>query len=223
METGPARVFLVVMAATLGACTTPIKGLFPPGENAPTKIIYLVSHGWHAGIVLKRTDLAHGVCWEYKDFADAEYLEVGWGDKDYYRTPEPSLGIILKAALLPTPSVLHIVGFSGAVSGYFPNSEIIEIALSYQGFVRLCHYIESSFALNQGGDTLPLGPGLYGNSQFYQSRESYHAFNTCNVWTARALRAAGCPIKPVFSVGAEALMSRARTFGRIIQSKSSAH
>ncbi len=219
---GTARILLAVMAATLVACAAPVKGLFPPEENAPRKIIYLVSHGWHAGIVLQRADLASGVCREYKDFPHGDYLEVGWGDRDYYRTPNPSLGIAVKAALWPTPSVLHIVGFSGSVPGYFPNSEIIEIALSYQGFERLCRYIDGSFALDEQGDPLALGAGLYGNSQFYQSKESYHAFKTCNVWTARALRAAGCPIKPFSSVGVESLMSRARTFGKMIQSRPSA-
>lgn len=218
---GTARISLAIIAATLVACATPVKGLFPPRENAPSKIIYLVSHGWHAGIVLQRTDLAPSVCREYTDFPHGDYLEVGWGDRDYYRTPNPSLGVALKAALWPTPSVLHIVGFSGPVTAYFASSEIIEIALSHEGFERLCRYIGDSFALNEEGDPLALGAGLYGNSQFYRSKESYHAFKTCNVWTAGALRAAGCPIRPFSSVGVESLMSRARSFGRLIQSRPS--
>ena len=42
---------------TCCACAAPVKDLFPPGDNASTKPIYLVSHGWHAGIVLRRADI----------------------------------------------------------------------------------------------------------------------------------------------------------------------
>jgi hypothetical protein len=65
---------------------------------------------------------------------------------------------------------------------------------------------------------MSLGPGLYGNSRFYLSRETYHLFNTCNVWTARALRAAGLPITPARAISVESLMSQARKFGAVVQS-----
>ena len=209
---------LMVVAAACVACAAPVKDLFPPGENAPTKSIYLVSHGWHAGIVVKRADIPNGVWPEHNDFPESKYLEVGWGDKRFYQETEPHWGITLKAALWPTPSVLHIVGFNGSVPAYFPNREIIEIELSYPGFERLCRYIADSYAKDEAGRALPLSPGLYGKSRFYLSRESYHAFKTCNVWTARALRAAGCPITPAFAIRVESLMSQARTLGVVVQS-----
>ena len=62
-----------------------------------------------------------------------------------------------------------------------------------------------------------LGPGLYGKSRFYLSRETYHAFNTCNVWTARVLRDAGCPITPATTLTVDSLMVKAARFGKVIQ------
>ena len=118
--------------------------------------------------------------------------------------------------------MLHIVGFNGAVTAYYSSSEIIEIKLSEPGFELLSLYIAESFARNESGQALPLGHGLYGNSLFYQSRESYHLFNTCNVWTARALRAASVPITPSFSITVEQLMAQAQTFGELVQSKPAA-
>jgi uncharacterized protein (TIGR02117 family) len=199
------------------ACAAPVKGLFPPAENEHTRTIYLVSHGWHAGIVVKRTDIPDGIWLEQNDFPDSEYLEIGWGDRAYYMPPESHWSTALKAALWPTQSVLHIVRFSDTVSAYFPNSEIIKIKLSSQGFERLIRYIADSYAKDETGHAILLGPGLYGNSHFYLSREIYHGFKTCNVWTARALRAAGCPITPAFAIRVEGLMSRARTFGVVVQ------
>jgi uncharacterized protein (TIGR02117 family) len=198
-------------------CAAPVKDLFPPAETEHTKTIYLVSHGWHAGIVVKRTDIPDGVWQEQNNFPESEYLETGWGDRTYYMTPEAHWGTAFKAALWPTQSVLHIVRFSDTVPAYFPNSEIIRIKLSFQGFERLIRYIADSYAKDEAGHAILLGPGLYGNSHFYLSREIYHGFKTCNVWTARALRAAGCPITPAFAIRVEGLMSRARTFGVVVQ------
>ncbi len=214
-------VFIVALAGPLLACVSPPSDLFPPGPDTPVKSIYLVSHGWHAGIVVKRADIPPGVWPQHEDFPDAEYLEVGWGDKDYYMTPQPHWGITLKAGLLPTASVLHIVGFGGSVSRYFADSEVIRIELSEAGFRRLCSYIERSYARDESGRSLTLGPSLYGDGRFYLSRESYHALNTCNVWTARALREAGCPISPASTLTVDTLMTRTATFGTVIQNATS--
>jgi uncharacterized protein (TIGR02117 family) len=209
----------MLLLTILPACSAPPKGLFPPAPNEPFKSIYLASHGWHAGIVIKRADIPEGVWPEHNDFPDAEYLEVGWGDKDYYMTPDPHMGITLKAGLWPTDSVLHVVGFRGSVTRYFSRSDVTRIDLSYEGFKRLCQYISGSYARDEKGNSQPLGPGLYGLSQFYLSRETYHAFNTCNVWTARGLKGAGCPITPGTTLTVDELMSRVAGFGTVIQAQ----
>ena len=210
---------IVLMSVLLFACASPPNGLFPPGPNEPFRTIYLVSHGWHAGIVIKRTDIPAGIWPQHNEFPGAEYLEVGWGDKDYYMTPNPGLGITLKAGFLPTASVLHIVGFHGPVTDYFPRSKVIRIDLSEAGFRRLCHYLENSYALDETDLSQPLGPSLYGDGKFYLSRETYHAFNTCNAWTARALREAGCPITPAANLRVKTLMRNVAKFGTVIQTR----
>lgn len=135
---GLIRALIVLMSVLLVSCTSPPRGLFPPGLNELSKTIYLVSHGWHAGIVVKRTDIPVGIWPLHNEFPEAEYLEVGWGDKDYYMTPQSNLGIMLKAGLLPKVSALHIVGLRGPVTRYFRLSEVISIELSDVGFQRLC-------------------------------------------------------------------------------------
>ncbi len=190
------------------------------GPNASAKTVYLVSHGWHAGIVVKRADIPDAVWSEHMDFPTSKFLEVGWGDRDYYQTPDPHWGITLKAALWPTESVLHVVAFDDSVLAYFPRSKIIEIKLSESGLEQLSRHISASYAKDAAGKSVPLGPGLYGVSQMYLSTETYHLFNTCNVWTARAIKEAGCPISPASTISVESLMSRARSFGRLIQSMS---
>ncbi len=213
------RTFLFLISVLLFACASPPNGLFPPGPDEPAKTIYVVSHGWHAGIVVKRSDIPPGIWPQHNEFLEAEYLEVGWGDKDYYMTSQPGLGTILNAGLLPTDSVLHIVGFRGSVTRYFPRSEVIRIELSEAGFQRLCRYIEDSYAHGEAGLSQPLGPSLYGDGRFYLSQETYHAFNTCNAWTARALRDAGGPIIPAANLTVETLMTNVAKFGTVIQAR----
>jgi uncharacterized protein (TIGR02117 family) len=220
MNTNMKRFLLVVICTTLCACAGPeIKSDLPSGTDEATKTIYLANHDGHVGISIRRDDIPDTIWPENKDFPDAEFLEVGWGDSDYYQMTDPHWTIAIKAALLPTSSVLHIVGFSGPISAYFPYSEIIEIQLTEPGFERLCRYIATSYAKDTAGNSIPLGIGTYDTSQFYLSNETYHIFKTCNVWTAKALRIAGYPVTPALTITADSLMSRVRTCGKIIQPK----
>ena len=210
----------IVIIACCG-CTAPVTLPFAPNDQASLTSIYLVSYGWHAGIVLKRADIRPDAWPAIDDFATADYLEVNWGDAAFYQAPGTPVGAALKAVLWPTPSVLHIVGFSGKVAQQYPLSQLIELRVSPQGFEHLLRHIAASFALDNTGRSQFLGPGLYGNSRFYLSRESYHLFNTCNIWTARALNAAGLPISPWASLTARGLMRQAKAAGREIRPHSS--
>ncbi|WP_457670080.1 DUF2459 domain-containing protein [Thiolapillus sp.] len=210
------RLCFLFLLTACAACAAPV-GEAPVSDDAkPRKTVYLVSHGWHAGIVVSRDDVPEDAWPILADFPDAKYLEIGWGDKDFYETPDPHAGIVLKAALLPSASVLHVVGFSDAVPRYFSRSEIIRIDLPAAGFHALIQGIGESFARDGSGKADYLGPGLYGDSRFYLSRERYHLFNTCNAWTARRLRRAGLPIRSLRSIRVEGLMSQARKLGRVI-------
>jgi uncharacterized protein (TIGR02117 family) len=213
------RIWILFLAVSCSTCAAPVSETLAPSESEPLKTIYLVNHGWHAGIVLRRADIPDNIWPKLGNLLDMEYLEVGWGDMDYYQIPDPHLGFILKAALLPTASVLHIVGFNDHVPAYFPYSEIIRIELSSAGFERLSRTIASSFALDKAGNTTSPSPGRYGNSRFYLSRETYHMFNSCNIWAARALRTAGIPFTPATAMSTGNLMSQARKFGVTVQSE----
>ena len=179
--------------------------------------IYLVSHGWHVGLVIRRTDATAAHWPEQEDFPDATFLEVGWGDRDYYQDPDPGVGKLLKAGLWPTKSVLHIVGFSRRVTAYFPRSEIIRIDVPEAGVDALAAYIHDAYARDDEGRPLALGPGLYGESRFYAGRQRYHVFKNCNTWAARALRAAGVRVRPAEILTADDLLAQARPFGETIQ------
>jgi len=186
-------------------------------DDAPSVSIYVVSHGWHTGIVMRRSDVPAGLWPERADFPEAEYLEVGWGDRAYYMAPAFDLWITIKAGLWPTASALHVVGFSGPIMGYFPRSDIVELELSARRLEPLVRLIHDSHAREGAERVAPLRRGLYGNSRFYPSGERFHLFNTCNVWTARALRAAGFPISTPLALTAAGVLGQVRQFGRCLR------
>jgi uncharacterized protein (TIGR02117 family) len=149
---------------------------------------------------------------QVRDFADFQLVEVGWGEREFYMAPAGTSGMALRAALRPTSSVLHLVGFDGGVERFFPASQAVEIKLSGRGLERLTKFVEDAYATDAAGAVIRLGPGQYPNSRFYLAREPYHLFRTCNVWTARALRAAGCPITPFYAVTAGNVLYQATAF-----------
>lgn len=207
---------LLLLAVFLSACTGPAVHPFPPSRGAPTRSVYVVAQGWHAGIVFRRADIPAAVWPESGDFSGATYIEVGWGDEDYYRRAFTS-GRLMKAAFWPTPSVLHIVGFDVPVETFFRSGEIIRLDLSVSGYEALSDFMHRSYARDATGNAVRLGPGIYRNSTFYLSRERYHLFNTCNVWTARALQSAGIPIGALLTFSTESLMSQLRPYGVVIR------
>jgi len=181
----------------LTACAGPIRELYPPLPTQSTKTIYIVSNGWHTGIVIRRSEVPLGRWPQLADFPkEDKYIEVGWGDAGFYQAKQITTRITLKAIFLPTPSVLHVVGFTDSPYESLAGNEILKIQLSGPGFVRLIQFIQDTYAHDAQGQ---IGPGLYGDSHFYHAKGSYHMFNTCNHWTALALRVAGYPITPFYA------------------------
>lgn len=202
----------MALAAVVGGCVGPVASLYPPTRGEPTVVVWVVGHGWHTGLIVPRRAVPSGIWPRRDDDFDAEYLEIGWGDREFYQAREPTSGLAIKAALWPTPSALHVVAFDSPPARAFPGAEIIELSLSAQGFARLNAFIAQAFARDEHGRALPLGPGLYGASQFYLGRESYY-LTTCNVWTARALRSAGLPISPIYALTAGNVVFQAERAG----------
>ncbi|MBW2270683.1 MAG: DUF2459 domain-containing protein [Deltaproteobacteria bacterium] len=190
--------FLLLAVTALAACTSsePHIDDARAGGGSPPVAIYVVAHEGHTGIAVPRADIPAGLWPESRDFPQADYVEVGWGDRNYYYGRDQGAWGTLSAALWPTPSVLHVAGVHGP------------------GFVRLIRYFDAAHERSGSAAAASLGPGLYGNSRFYPGWESFHIFRTCNVWTARGLRAAGLSIHdPITS---DRLMSQAREIGKVV-------
>lgn len=182
-----------------GCASSPVAVL--PQAPADASVL-LVPQGGHTGIAVRRTDIPEPLLPEKRDFPLADYLEFGWGDRDFYMTEFPGPWVTFKAAFLPTRSVVHVAAVRGAPASSFPGSEILELRVSRPALEGLLRYVHDSFARDGRGAAEPLGRG------FYSGREKFHLLRTCNVWTAGALRAAGLPVRDAITV--EGIMRQAR-------------
>lgn len=162
-----------------------------------TAAFYVDSHGWHSGIIVPRAAIPPGA-WPpgvvERDFAGCAYLELGWGDRQFYQAKHPGVLLALEAALIPGPSVLHIAGFNPPLANSHGWAALVAVPCTPAELAGLCRDLGRAFAPGVPGKPPRLGPGLYGmKSGFYPARGRYWIGNTCNNWSARELHAGGLP------------------------------
>ncbi|MEX0929066.1 MAG: DUF2459 domain-containing protein [Balneolales bacterium] len=208
---------LIVLLPLVQGCLGPVQELYPRNPDQRTVSIYIISHGWHAGIAFHTEDIP-GSAWIRDDsFPAVNYLEVGWGDKGYYQASEITPGLIIKASFWPTPSVLHVAGFNTPTPRYFAGRQVVEVRITQEGMRELSAFIAGYFQTDDQGQAKPSGCGLYGTySSFYEAETWYYLPKTSNTWTARALRATGAPVTPLYALTSGNVMYQARRIGEVI-------
>jgi hypothetical protein len=193
---------VIVLCLLLSGCAAAPVARLP---EAPKEVsAFIVPQGGHTGIAVRRADIPAALLPEKRDFPGSDYLEFGWGDRDYYMAPSAGPWLSFKAAFLPTQSVVHVAGVRGDLRDAFPGAEIVAIPLSRPALEGLLRYVHEAFA-REGETARALGRG------FYPGRETFHLLRTCNVWTAGALRAAGLPVRDALMV--EGIMGQVRPLG----------
>lgn len=195
------------LLALPGGCGPPPPAHVPGGEAA----VWIIPHGWHAGLAVRLADLPPGAWPEAEALGEAAYLEVGWGEAGYFPDPAPGLLDVLRAGLWPTPSVLHVAALGLPPEEAFAGREVVRLPLSRARLRTLVEAVRAAYARDEAGRPRPLEPGLYGpRSRFYASRGRYHVFHNCNHWAAGVLAEAGLPFAPVRSLTLPDLMAQAR-------------
>ncbi|MDH3319867.1 MAG: DUF2459 domain-containing protein, partial [Betaproteobacteria bacterium] len=116
---------LLLCCLLCGCAASPV-ALLPEAPAAAS--IFLVPQGGHTGIAVRRADIAEALLPEKRDFPAADYLEIGWGERDFYMAQSAGPWLSFKAAFFPNRSVVHLVGVRGGLGARFPGSEIVENA-----------------------------------------------------------------------------------------------
>lgn len=198
----------LVCAGCLAACAA-VPPL-PPADAGPRiHAVRVVSNGWHTAIFIRRAEVnATGLLPEVDDFPDAAFLEFGWGEHVYYPAEETTPGMVLRAALLPTPAVMHVAG--RARTPQLKDADVEVLAMTQGDLRRMVRAIAGEFVRPEGGRAEPVSRSLDLVSHYYDAHGTFHLFNTCNTWTARMLRSGGVNLSPSGVITADGLMMRLR-------------
>ena len=203
--------FLLMGAVLLSGCFAPKEGLYPPSEGSGDHVtVHVIKRSWHSGILVKKNSVDTLMPDLTRDVAKAEYLNISWGDKEFFMADVGTVGLALRAALLPTQSVIQVNGYPELSDWYFDREEVEEIELSRRGFDSMIDYIHESFARDSMDNLIPLRERRVGMSYFYLSNITFWGTRTCNVWTAKALRQSGFPINPFIALTSGNVMRQVR-------------
>ncbi|MBI2207199.1 MAG: DUF2459 domain-containing protein [Candidatus Rokubacteria bacterium] len=179
--------------------------------------MWVVGHGWHVGLAVRRDEVRADLWSEAHDFGAFEHVEVGWGDGDFYPAERGTVALALRAAVASASSVLHVAAFNGDVAEFFAGAPVVELRLTPAAFDAVCRFIAAAYAREPSAQ--PLGAGLYGASRFYRARQPYRVFDNSNNWAARALRAGGVPVSPGLSLTAGSVFAQVEPLGTVRRSK----
>lgn len=192
MSTAPREFAEILLLVFLCGCATAVEQpLARPAPGETGKRVFVVNYGWHTGIAVGKADVPAAL-WPEAGDLPGDSLEIGWGDRDFYQTPDAGIGLAIRAAFFSGGSVLQLVAFNGAVEDYFRGAELYELTVSDVAYRRLIQFVSDSFLRSETPD--PFRQGLLPNSRFYPARGKFHLFRNCNTWVAEALEAAGLPI-----------------------------
>ena len=134
--------------------------------------IFIQTNGVHTGIVLPA--------------GPHKWRAFGWGDRDFYlntpRWQDIRPGTAVAALVGSGDTLVHV----DDLDDFLPDENWRPLRLRADEYARLRAYIAAT--LKPGGKPIP---GYTARDRFYPARGRYSALVTCNVWTGRALTAAG--------------------------------
>jgi uncharacterized protein (TIGR02117 family) len=197
--------------------------LWPPRPDGGSVEIVVVSNGYHAGVALPRATLADyasgrgypALIAVTQRFAAFEWIEFGWGDREFYRsTPTPGdlqVSLALRALFWPgNETVVHVVGLDREPERAFVETDVVRVTLSRNGFDQMLQKLDATFVPPWSGTLTDLGRGLYGPSLFYPATGTFSFMHVCNHWVDDLLGAAGLPTAPVLATIPAGLMLNLR-------------
>lgn len=181
--------FACILAGCAATPVTPYRGAAPPHQT-----LYVLDNGWHTEIGVPVDTLSTSLAALVNAKPDIRYVVFGWGQRNYYMAGHPGLGDLIGAAF-PSRSVVLVIPLENPPPKSFMSGvESFALPVSQDGLDRLSEFIADSIAWNSRHRPHRLGEGPYPGSSFYASTETYSLAQTCNTWTAEALRVAGLPV-----------------------------
>lgn len=202
------QLLALIFTLTFSSCASLKQWQDLPTSKADEQHFYLLSHGWHTGIVIPTIYLDERFDFLRSYFGYSAYYEFGWGDADFYPAQSNTIILGLKALFWPTSAVMHVAALPVKPQNYFIGTQTLEIKTSSQGMKNLINYIDDSFRKDRSGERISTQRGLYGRSFFFQATGSFFMTRTCNTWTSEALEKAGLPVSSFLTLSSSSVMNQ---------------
>ncbi|KAB2841727.1 MAG: DUF2459 domain-containing protein [Melioribacteraceae bacterium] len=183
--------------------------------------VYLVKNNLHTGILFSVSEKLIENIPAVKNFSDYNFVDIGWGDEDFYQHPDPDILLGAKAILVPTNSVIRIEGKNSEINKIAERSDFcIKFNLTDEQLKKLCEFINFSFLKDEHKNFIATSQNDNNRIIFYKSGLKYHLFNTCNTWIAEAFENSGFDVSSSGVITAENLFEELSPFGIILKHES---
>lgn len=166
-------------------------------SSLPAKTIWITGNGWHTGIILQSDLVPSTLKFLLSEFSTQPYVEIGWGDREFYQSSGYSWIKGIKALFFSSGAVLHVSGLNHSEFLSLLKGTLITVQISDTAFQKLIGHIIDTVTLNASHEAVVLGNSLYGKGHYYAASGDFSIFHTCNSWTAAALQSADCAISQV--------------------------
>ena len=145
---------------------------------------YFTNNGLHTHLVFPTQQIKDLLPALKPYFLDTTWLQIGWGDYQYYGNPEQTNWMGAKALFLPTAAVIGMLGINTIPEDIPKNTAFYKISLDTMHWNAILGFICAMIRAKPTGE------------MFFAAHGTYSIFNTCNHWTAKALATAGLSMKP---------------------------
>jgi len=183
--------------------------------NQERQNIYVANISWHTAIIVPASILPDSIWPAGHDYSQFNYLEIGWGDREFYQDEGFNPICAIKALFISTPTALHLFPLESIEKTYF-NHYVVALEVNKNQVDQLARFLLGHFQFNQDRKVIPLNNGLYYNSQFFAGSGQYHFPINSNVWVAQALKEAGFNICPPRYQATEWLIRKAAKWGEVV-------
>lgn len=187
----------IYLAVAFGYAVLTPRLMLPAGKGIT---IYACDNGVHTDLVLPVS--ADGIDWrqllqpeEHVGPTGPSHVSIGWGSKDFYvNTPtwadlRPMTAL---KALLWDEAVLHVEYRPQPA----PSDKCGVWVVGSEDYERIVAFVRSSLRGWPSRKPTPVAAGYGPRDAFFAASGRYTAIETCNQWTARALRVGGAPVAP---------------------------
>jgi uncharacterized protein (TIGR02117 family) len=181
--------------------------------------LYFVYDNWHTTLIIQAAGVEEYSRYFKRQAAKRTYMGFGWGDAKYFTGQDTSVASATRALLWANRPALQVIDYSGDPISVTPPHTLVTLTLSQKNLEDLVAYFDQTLALNPHGEPVEMINYSEKSGYFYAAKGHYNMLSNCNSWTAKALTAAGYPMRNPLLLTAGSVFNRAKSYAKATQAQ----